>query len=112
MARLKPKRPFTKKHVFDAIISEWIRAARYNQDPDPTNIKLVLDHVLDFNDPQGTRRIAIIVDINSGGNRTHYLSIPLPENGASTVADWINGKYGTTTAQDGFADAVLYGCGR
>lgn len=116
MARLKPKNPYSKKHVFDAIINEWIRAAAVGGggvgSVDASNIKLVLDEVLDLSDAQDTRTISVIVDTNNGGNRVHYLSVPLPEPGAQTVTDWINGKYPQLTDQEGLAAAVLYGCGR
>ena len=114
MAKFALLKPFTKKHIADAYINEWIDAAREGRRPDSDKLEAVIGPMVD--QEGGKRRIKVIVDDepDSDGKKVIKITIPLSEEGATgqTIEDWINSKWGSAAALEMFGDAILAGCGR
>src|SRR5262245_6935924 len=115
MARFAIKPPYTSRHIADAIINEWIDAARHGHHPSKQNIQNAIEPILDTEG--GARKILIDVDDDpdNNGNRVLKICVPLPEPSITqSIEDWIDAEWPLQdgAARDEFGTAVLYGCGK
>ena len=111
MAKFALKAPYTAKHVADAVLNEWIDAARDGRDIDENNIENVIRPILESEG--GSRVVKILADDKPGASRKLRLSIAWPEPpGGQSVEDWVKAKWPNATDVGEFGTAILYGCGR
>ena len=109
MAKFALLKPFTKRHIADAYINEWIDAAREGRRPDSDKLEAVIGPMIRPGrrqaPHQGDRRRRAGPD----GKKVIKITIPLSEEGATgqTIEDWINGKWGSAAALEMFGDAMI-----
>jgi hypothetical protein len=101
------KAPYTAKHVADAVLNEWIDAARDSgRDIDQNNIENMIRPILVSDG--GIRVVKVLADDKPSATRKIRLSIawPEPPDGQS-VEDWVKAKWPNATKVGEFGTAIL-----
>lgn len=107
MARFRIKRPYSKQHISNAIINEWITAKREARNVSATKIQDAITPIID------ETNFTVVANLDSYQvQKVININVPAPGVPPAGLEDWINRKWPTLEEVEEFGRICLYGCGR